>query len=185
LDASLTPLGSEYPYAKIVAHASHWLQLPWGHVLGLDAFVGGIFGNAPLFERFYVGDLTDLLPDRVLDLNFDRRPAPNYLNTDIVEIRYGNYAAKLDAEYRVPIYRGTRSIYGIDLFGSFGVFGLANDQDFVDRARGYHGFRGVPIDITFNAGMRVDTQVGGFVIGLSNLIGLIPVRGRDQGAARP
>jgi hypothetical protein len=33
--------------------------------------------------------------------------------------------------------------------------------------------------------MRIDTQVGGFVIGLSNLIGLIPVRGADQGAARP
>jgi outer membrane protein insertion porin family len=185
VDASLTPLGSEYPYAKIVAHASQWFTLPWGHVLGVDAFVGGIFGNAPLFERFYVGDLTDLLPDRVLDLNFDRRPAPNYLNTDIVEIRYGNYAAKLDAEYRIPIYRGTRSIYGIDLFGSFGVFGLANDEDFVDRARGYHGLGGVPIGLTFNAGMRVDTQVGGFVIGLSNLIGLIPVRGADQGAARP
>lgn len=185
VDASLTPLGSEYPYAKVVAHASQWFTLPWGHVLGVDAFVGGIFGNAPLFERFYVGDLTDLLPDRVLDLNFDRRPAPNYLNTDIVEIRYGNYAAKLDAEYRIPIYRGTRSIYGIDLFGSFGVFGLANDEDFVDRARGYHGLGGVPIGLTFNAGMRVDTQVGGFVIGLSNLIGLIPVRGADQGAARP
>jgi len=185
VDASLTPLGSEYPYAKIVTHASQWFVLPWGHVLGLDAFAGAVFGNAPLFERFYVGDLTDLLPDRVLDLNFDRRPAPNYLNTDIVEIRYGNYAAKLDAEYRIPLYRGTRSIYGVDLFGSFGVFGLANDEDFVDRARGYQGFGGVPIGLTFNAGLRIDTQVGGFVIGLSNLVGLIPVRGADQGAARP
>ncbi len=185
VDASLTPLGSEYPYAKLVAHASQWIELPWGHVLGLDAFAGAIFGNAPLFERFYVGDLTDLLPDRVLDLNFDRRPAPNYLNTDIVEIRYGNYAAKLDAEYRVPLYRGTRSIYGVDLFGSFGVFGLANDEDFVDRARGYQGFGSVPIGLTFNAGLRIDTQAGGFVIGLSNLIGLIPVRGANQGAARP
>jgi outer membrane protein insertion porin family len=185
VDASLTPLGSDYPYAKLVAHASQWFGLPWGHVLGIDGFVGGIFGNAPLFERFYVGDLTDLLPDRVLDLNFDRRPAPNYLNTDIVEIRYGNFAAKLDAEYRIPIYRGTRSIYGVDLFGSCGVFGLANEEDFVDRARGYHGLGGVPIGLTFNAGIRVDTQVGGFVIGLSNLVGLIPVRGADQGAARP
>ena len=185
VDASLTPLGSDYPYAKVVAHASQWFQLPWGHVLGLDGFAGAIFGNAPLFERFYVGDLTDLLPDRVLDLNFDRRPAPNYLNTDIVEIRYGNYAAKLDAEYRVPLYRGTRSIYGVDLFGSFGVFGLANEQDFVDRARGYQGFGSVPIGLTFNAGLRLDTQAGGFVLGLSNLVGLIPVRGVTQGAARP
>ena len=185
LDAALTPLGSDYPYAKIVAHGSQWFALPWGHVLGLDAFVGGIFGNAPLFERFYVGDLTDLLPDRVLDLNFDRRPAPNFLNTDIVEIRYGNYAAKLDAEYRIPIYRGTRSIYGVDLFGSFGVYGLANEEDFTDRARGYQGFGSVPIDLTFNAGLRIDTQAGGFVIGVSNLVGLIPVRGVNQGAARP
>jgi outer membrane protein assembly factor BamA len=186
VDASLTPLGSDYPYAKLVAHASKWFELPWGgHVLGLDAFVGSIFGNAPLFERFYVGDLTDLLPDRVLDLNFDRRPAPNYLNTDIVEIRYGNYAAKLDAEYRVPVYRGTRSIYGVDLFANVGIFGLANEEDFVNPARGYRGLRTVPIDLTFNAGLRIDTQAGGFVIGLSNLLGLIPVRGSDQGAARP
>jgi outer membrane protein insertion porin family len=184
-DASLTPLGSDYPYAKVVVHGSQWFPLPWGHVLGLDAFMGGIFGDAPLFERFYVGDFTDLLPDRVLDLNFDRRPAPNYLNTDIVEVRYGNYAARFVGEYRVPLYRGKRSIYGVDLFGSFGVFGVANEQDFVARARGYKGFGTVPIGLTFNAGLRIDTQAGGFVIGVSNLIGLIPVRGQDQGAARP
>ena len=185
VEASLTPLGSDYPYAKLVVQGSQWFPLPWGHVVSLDAFVGGIFGNAPLFERFYVGDFTDLLPDRVLDLNFDRRPAPNYLNTDIVEVRYGNYAAKLVSEYRVPVYRGTRSIYGVDLFGSFGVFGVANEQDFVARARGYNGFGTVPIGLTFNAGLRIDTQAGGFVIGVSNLIGLIPVRGVEQGAARP
>ena len=40
VDASLTPLGSDYPYAKLVAHGSQWFELPWGHVLGLDAFVG-------------------------------------------------------------------------------------------------------------------------------------------------
>jgi outer membrane protein insertion porin family len=184
-DASLTPLGSDYPYAKLVAHASQWFELPWGHVVGIDGFVGAIFGSAPIFERFYVGDLTDLLPDRVLDLNFDRRSAPNYLNTDIVENRYGNYAAKLDAEYRIPVYRGTRSIYGVDLFGSFGFFGLANDEDFVARARGYRGFGTVPVGLTFNAGLRIATQAGGFTIGISNLLGLIPVRGNDQGAARP
>jgi hypothetical protein len=78
-----------------------------------------------------------------------------------------------------------RSIYGVDLFGSFGIFGLANEQDFVDRARGYQGFSSLPIGLTFNAGLRLDTQAGGFTIGIANLIGLIPVRGADQGAARP
>jgi outer membrane protein assembly factor BamA len=184
LDASLTPLGSDYPYAKVVLRGSQWFQLPWGHVLELDGFAGAIFGNAPLFERFYVGDLSDLLPDRVLDLNFDRRPAPNFLDTDVVEIRYGNYAAKLDAEYRIPLYRGARSIYGVDAFASFGIYGLASEEDLVDHARGYTGFSTVPIDLTFNGGLRIDTQAGGFVIGVANLVGLIPpIHG--AGAARP
>ena len=187
VEASLAPLGSDYPYAKIVLQASKWLPLPWGHVLHLEGFAGAIFGNAPLFERFYVGDLSDLLPDRVLDLKFDRGLAPNLLDTDIIEVTYGNYAAKLDAEYRIPLYRGTRSIYGVDLFGSFGIYGLANERDLVDHARGYSGFATIPIDLTFNAGLRIDTQVGGFVFGVSNLfgLGLLPLRGPEPGAARP
>jgi outer membrane protein assembly factor BamA len=185
LDASMAPLGSDYTYAKLQLDASQSLAMPWGHVLQLHGFVGGVFGDAPLFERFYVGDLSDLLPDRVLDLSFDRRPAPNFLNTDIVEIRYGNYAAKLDAEYRIPLYRGRQSIYGVDFFSGLGFYGLANEQDFVEHARGYTGFSTWPIDFTFNAGLRIDTQAGGFVLGISNLVGLIPLRGQQQGAARP
>jgi outer membrane protein assembly factor BamA len=178
--ASLTPFGSDYPYTKVVVEGSQWFPLPWGHVLHLEAFAGAVSGDAPLFERFYVGDFSDFRPDRVLDLNFDRRPAPNFLDTDIVENRYGNYAAKLDAEYRVPLYRGTRSIYGVDFFASFGIYGLANERDFVQHPRGYSGFGTVPVDLTFNAGLRIDTQAGGFVIGVANLLGLIPVRGEAQ-----
>ncbi|MGD0678905.1 MAG: BamA/TamA family outer membrane protein [Polyangiaceae bacterium] len=183
-DASLTPFGSDYPYAKLVLRGSTWLRLPWGHVLDLDGFAGAVFGDAPLFERFYVGDLSDLLPDRVLDLNFDRRSAPNFFGTDVVEIRYGNYAAKVGAEYRVPLYRGTRSIYGVDLYASAGLYGIANEEDLLNPARGYRGLATVPVDLTFNGGLRIDTQAGGFVIGIANLVGLIPpIHG--PGAARP
>ena len=182
-DASLTPLGSDYPYVKLQSRVSHWMPLAWGHVLRLEGFLGAVFGDAPLFEKFYVGDFSDFLPDRVLDLNFDRRPAPNFLNTDIVETRYGQYAAKVNAEYRIPLYRGTRSIYGIDFFGSFGVYGVANGVDFSQHARGYSGFGTVPIDLTFNAGLRIDTSAGGFVFAISNLLGFLPVRG-TEGASR-
>ena len=176
-DLSLTPLGSDYPYVKLQSRVQHWTRLPWGHILRLEGFAGAIFGDAPLFEKFYVGDFTDFLPDRVLDLNFDRRAPPNFLGTDIVEVRYGQYALKLTGEYRVPLYRGRRSVYGIDLFASAGVYGVANQVDLVAHARGYSGFATVPIDLTFNLGLRVDTAAGGFVLGLSNLLGFIPVRG--------
>jgi outer membrane protein insertion porin family len=182
-DASLTPFGSDYPYVKLESSLSHWFPLSWGHILRIDGFAGAVFGTAPMFERFYVGDFSDLLPDRVLGLNFDRRAAPNFLNTDIAEIRYGDYAAKLETEYRIPLYRGHRSIYGVDFFTSAGVYGVANGEDFVDHARGYTGFSTVPVDLTFNLGLRIDTQAGGFLFALSNLIGFFPIHG-DQGAGQ-
>jgi len=175
-ETSLTPLGSDYPYTKLQARAATWAPLPWGHVLKLEGFAGAIFGDAPLFERFYVGDFTDLLPDRVQDLNFDRRAAPNFLGTDIVEVRYGDYAAKIGAEYRVPLYRGRRTVYGVDFFTAAGIYGVAGAQDLTSHPRGYSGFATVPIDLTFNFGLRIETSAGGFVLGASNFLGFIPVR---------
>jgi outer membrane protein assembly factor BamA len=176
-DTALAPSGSDYFFSKLQIRASKWWTLPWNHVARLEVNYGAITGNAPFFEKFYVGDFTDLLPDRILDLNFDRRTAPNFLKTDIVEVRYGNYAAKMQGEYRIPVYRGHRSIYGIDFFGAAGVYGVASYRDLTDPARGYNGFRRVPIDLTFNLGFRIDTSAGGFVFAFSNLLGLFPVRG--------
>lgn len=176
-DLSPSPLGSDYPYFKLQTRVAQWLLLPWKqHVLRLEASGGAIFGDAPLFERFYVGDFTDLLPDRVLDLNFDRRAAPNYFNTAIAEVRYGDYATKVGAEYRIPLYRGQRSIYGIDFFGSAGLYGVAGLRDITQPARGYDGAAKVPIDFTFNLGLRASTSVGGFSFALSTLIGFVPLR---------
>jgi outer membrane protein insertion porin family len=176
-DTALAPSGSDYFFSKIQIRASKWWTLPWNHVARLELNYGAVTGNSPFFEKFYVGDFTDLLPDRILDLNFDRRTAPNFLKTDIVEVRYGNYAAKIQGEYRIPVYRGHRSIYGVDFFGAAGVYGVANYRDLTDPPRGYNGFRRVPIDLTFNLGFRIDTSAGGFVFAFSNLLGLFPVRG--------
>lgn len=156
------------------------MPLASGHVLRLEGIFGSVFGEAPLFEKFYVGDYTDLRPHRALDLAFDRRAAPNFLNTAIAEVRYGDYAARVNAEYRIPLYRGRRSIYGVDAFSSVGFYAVANRRDLERPARGYDGFRRVPVDLTFNLGLRADTAAGGFAIGLANLIGFIPIRAEAQ-----
>ena len=179
-EASLTPLGSDYPYTKLVFRASRWMPLPFDHVLRIEGIFGSVFGDAPLYEKFYVGDYTDLRPHRALDLAFDRRAAPNFLNTSIAEVRYGDYAARLNFEYRVPIYRGRKSVYGVDLFGSTGAYAVANGRDITNPARGYHGFSKVPIDLTFNFGLKADTAAGGFSLGIANFIGFIPNRSDAQ-----
>lgn len=179
-DLSLTPLGSDYPYGKIVTTASHWMPLSWGHVLRVETFLGGVFGRAPMFEKFYVGDFSDFRPDRVLDLNFDRRAAPNFFDTTIGEVRYGQYAAKAALEYRIPMYRGHRSIFGVDFFAACGLYGVADGEDLTRPPRGYRGLAQVPIDLTLNAGLRIDTSAGGITVGLANFLGFIPVRSEGR-----
>jgi hypothetical protein len=180
LDLGLSLLASDYAFLRFQARGSQYWTLPWGgqnrHVLRLDSFAGAVTGDAPLFMRFYVGDLSDFLPDRALDLNFDRRPPPNFLHTNVAEMRYEEVAARFVGEYRIPLYRGHRSIYGIDLYGSAGFFALASKRDFSAPARGYAGFSKVPIDLTFNLGLRISTNAGGFLLSFSNAVGFFPIR---------
>jgi outer membrane protein insertion porin family len=175
--AGIPPIGSSYGFTRIELSFQTWWTLPWKHVLRLDVFAGGIGGDAPFFEKFYVGDFTDLLPDRVIDLAPDRRQPPNYLGTDIVEVRYGDFAARVEAEYRVPIYTGKGSVFGVDLFGRAGFYSVATRREFTDPPTGYKDAQRIPIDLTYNVGLRVDTKVGGITLAFSNLLGLIPTHG--------
>jgi hypothetical protein len=84
------------------------------------------------------------------------------------------------AEYRIPLYRGRRTTYGIDFFMQAGAFVLADQVDITRPARGYSGFSRVPADLTFNMGLRLDTALGGIAFGVSNLIGFVPLRGEAR-----
>ncbi|HNZ25187.1 MAG TPA: BamA/TamA family outer membrane protein [Polyangiaceae bacterium] len=175
-EASLTPMGSDYPFQRYTLSTSKWFSLPWAHVIRVGVFGGAVVGEAPIFERFYVGDFSDLLPSRMLGLNVDRRPPPNFLGTSIVEVRYGDYATKVLGEYRIPLYRGSSAVYGIDFFGAGGVYAVASERDLRDPPRGYSGLARIPVDLTFNLGLQIDTNAGGFTFAFSNILGFIPVR---------
>jgi outer membrane protein assembly factor BamA len=178
-EVGLLPTGRDYDYARVDIQTSRWFKLPWrDHVLRLSAFAGAIAGNAPFFEQYYVGDFSDFLPDRVLGVTFDHRYPKNFLGTSIVEVRYGKYALDANAEYRVPLYRGHHTVFGIDFFGSGGVYSVASDRDFTHPPRAYSGFARFPVDLTFNLGFRMDTSAGGFVFAFSNVLGFLPVRGQ-------
>ncbi|HEY5956025.1 MAG TPA: BamA/TamA family outer membrane protein [Polyangiaceae bacterium] len=177
-ELGLLPLGSDYDFQRFDVSASYyWHKNDSPHVFRLQLFAGAMTGNVPFFEQYYVGDFSDKLPDRMLALNVDRRPSWDFLGTAIREVRYGQYAAQIAGEYRLPVYRGHRSVYGIDLFLWAGVFSVAHRRDLVDPAPNYHGWRRIPIDLTFNAGFRMDTSAGGVVFSLANVLGILPGTG--------
>ena len=86
-------LGSSYSYVKTVFNGSVYLKMPHGHALGFHLFAGSIEGNAPYFDRFFIGDLDLLLPRRALGINFSTQPAASFLGSSIAAQRYDNYAA--------------------------------------------------------------------------------------------
>lgn len=168
-------LGSDYDYLELEVWIRKWWRLPWNHTIRFGAFGGVAFGNTPFFYLFHVSDLTDLVPSRFLEMQLDRRQAPNLLNTSIADNYLGELAWRLDVGYDIPVYEREREtgLREINLYLSIGLYSLADLRDSRLGTDGYSGFSRYPMDLTFDFGFRFDTQVGVFQVGFSTLLGFI------------
>jgi hypothetical protein len=160
-------LGSSYSYVKGVAEGSVYFKMPHGHALGLHLFGGAISGGAPYFDRFFIGDLDLLLPRRALGINFSTQAAPNFLGTSIAHHRYDTFAGRVLLEYAVPIWRRRGLVYGGDAFVAVGLLGMASRGDFSGPG---DGFSSLPLALTGDIGLRLDTYVGVFTISIANAL---------------
>jgi outer membrane protein insertion porin family len=172
LEASLPLFGSSYSYAKGVVNASGYWPTARGHVIALHGFAGAVLGEAPFFSRFFVGDLNFLLPPRALGLNFATLPSRNVFDTNVSGRRYESLAARGLFEYAVPLWRQGGFAYRGDFFLAFGVFGLADLDDVLVRDTGLG--RSLPIDLTADCGVRLDTHIGIFTFSIANALGRLP-----------
>jgi outer membrane protein assembly factor BamA len=171
LQTALPLLGSSYAFAKGVAQAS-WYHPVRRHVIGVHGYAGAMFGDAPYFERFFVGDLNLLLPPRALGLNFSTLASRDFLGTSVGGHRYDAFAARLLVEYAVPLWRRHGFFYRGDVFAAFGAFALASVDDL--RVRDVSPGRALPADLTADLGLRLDTYVGIFTVSIANALGRIP-----------
>lgn len=173
MEASSPALGSSYSYAKGTVQG--WAFRPVGkrgHTIGVNGFIGAVFGEAPYFDRFFVGDMNLLLPPRVLGLNFSTLASRDLLGSAIPEHRYDDYAARVMVEYAVPLLRRRGFVYRGDAFVAFGTFVMASDRDL--RARDGRLASAIPIDLTADLGVRLDTYIGIFNLSVANALGRIP-----------
>ncbi|HEX6239288.1 MAG TPA: BamA/TamA family outer membrane protein [Polyangiales bacterium] len=177
-------IGSDYQFVRLQTSVHGWFPMKWGHTIRTGLFAGAVFGYAPFFYKFFVTDLTDLQPSRILGLNLDHRPAPNMFGffqcgevfsskcgTAVAQMRQEELAARVDVEYIWPLARGRRKfLKGADAFFLLGLYALSDPKDMQLAIPGYKGIARVPIDLTFDAGVRLDTQVGVFQIGVGKLM---------------
>jgi outer membrane protein insertion porin family len=179
-------IGSDYQFIRLQASLNGWFPLKWGHTVRVGMFAGAVFGYAPFFYKFFVSDLTDLMPSRILGLNLDHRPAPNLFGvlscgrvfdascgTAVAQMRQEELAARVDAEYVWPLARGRHKfVKGADAYFLLGLYGLADPRDLQVAMPGYSGAARIPIDLTADIGVRLDTQIGVFQVGLAKLLWL-------------
>jgi outer membrane protein assembly factor BamA len=165
-------IGSTYDYFKLSARYDHFFLLRWNHVIALQLQGGTIAGQAPFFEKFFIGDFNDLIPGRSLGLNFSTLPSRNIFHTSINEKRYEEIAFRISGEYIIPWFRGGKIFYGGDFFVNLGVLALTSRETFRVRDRSF--WEALPIDLTMDAGIRLDTQIGIFRLSIGNGLGRIP-----------
>ena len=170
VEAATSAAASSYGFLKGVAQSSSYFPLRSGHIIGVHGFLGGIAGDAPYFDRFFVDDLNTLLPPRSLGLNFSTQPSHNLLGTEIASHRYDNLAGRLLVEYAIPVWSRHGLLYRGDAFAAFGIFAVSNVDDLEHRAFG----KAVASDLTADLGLRLDTIIGIFTLSVGNAVGRIP-----------
>jgi outer membrane protein insertion porin family len=171
-EGATSAVASSYSFLKLVAQSSSYLPTRWGHVFGVHLYLGGIWGEAPYFDRFFVGDLNQLLPPRALALNFSTQPSRDFLGTGAASRRYEKLAGRVLVEYAVPIWRRHGLLYRGDVFVAFGAFALS-DPDLL-RNQDLSFSRAIAADLTGDLGVRLDTTIGIFTLSVANAIGRIP-----------
>jgi outer membrane protein insertion porin family len=173
LEGATPACASQYTFLKATAQGSLYFPLHVGHIIGVHGLLGGVVGDAPYFDRFFVGDLNMLLPPRAYGINFSTQPSPNFFGTSVADHRYDKLAARLLLEYAVPLWRRHGLFYRGDAFAAVGVFALTNPDD-LRRAGNSLGQR-IPTDLTADLGVRLDTYVGIFTLSVANALGRLPL----------
>jgi hypothetical protein len=111
----------------------------------------------------------------MLELNLDRRGPLNLFRNAVAEHRIGQLAARLDVEYQIQLFRVDRDFRALWIYANAGLYTVADIADFQRPIRGYSGIDLLPLDLTFDVGVRIDTSVGVFSVGFSTLLGFVSV----------
>ncbi len=160
----------EEAFGALLLGYEHYLSLPFRHVLRVDAKAGGMIGEPPFFERFFIGDVHPYVPERALGLNFARRRGPNLIDGTLPEQRYETVAGRLGLEYRLPL-SSPHEAYRTELFVGAALISLGSPDDIVgsdlkDRDP-------LPFDLAVDAGLRIESEIGVVGVSVGNLFLLV------------
>jgi hypothetical protein len=167
LAVEAAPPGLDFEFAVVRGRVRHWFSLRGGHTFMVGAGGALLLGDPPSFDWLYASDLDRLLPRRPLGLGVSARAPFDLLGQNQGDPYVGRWGGLVEGEYRYRWFRRKRHIYGGDLFVGAGVYTLGGEIGGVPERRA--------LDLTFDVGVRLDTEVGIFELSLANALGRVPL----------
>lgn len=163
---------SNYEFIRLsLRHQSNIQIVSPQHIFRIGTFIGGVFGDAPFFEKFFFGDFYDLSPARIGVLNPAQRGAFDLFGLGAQALGYEDYLARISFSYAwQPIARQ------LEFFGLVSAI-WANSKQSNTLRLGIESNASrskFPLDMSFNVGMRIKTDYGLFSLTLAHIFNLIP-----------
>jgi hypothetical protein len=176
VSVSSPAVGSSYEWVEVLLGAGWGFRLPWTHVLTPSLLAGQIVGDAPRFELFYPGDLSDWTPGREMGLVYSTRNPIDVFGTAIDRHGLAHHFGRIDLEYAIPLFRRARTqlVDGGHFFFSFGTFLVAGDPA-TRRERREDGLPVAPVGLNGNLGLRLETSLGRVDISVGNALRRVPL----------
>lgn len=162
---------SDYQYIRASLFHQSNFELAQQHILRLQTFAGLIYGDSPFFEKFFYNDFYSLAPSRFQNLNPSDKGAFDLFHTGASSLSYEDYLVHLALTYAWQPMRQLLELFftvSATYADSFDEKALAiGIQPTRDRSN-------FPVDMSFNAGIRMNTSYGLVSITLAHIINLIP-----------
>ncbi len=172
VEVGTAAFGSDYDFATVFARYEHWWPLlEERHAIGLRLAGGVVIGDAPLFDRIYIADVDRMLTPLALGLVLSSAGPIDVLGTNADVPQYGELGGSATFEYAARLFRGPgkRRVYGGDVFVAVGLWGLAESSGV--QLRDTSVWDALPVNLFFDAGLRIDTDYGVFELTFANALG--------------
>lgn len=166
---------SDFSYYKVQFNHLSNFTFKQNHTFRLRLFAGIVAPTAPFYELFYISDYYDLSPSRTLGINMSRARPYDLFNTAANNEDYEHILARLSLEYAYRFKFKAPELKALEIFLQPALLSSISTSNLfyhigIIPANEYYQL--IPINASFDFGLRFATTFGNFSLSLSKLIPL-------------
>ncbi|MCG3173067.1 MAG: Outer membrane protein assembly factor BamA [Myxococcota bacterium] len=165
-ELSTSRLASDYNFSRYFLQGAFHLSLTPRDSLGGRLHAGYVQGDAPFFNRFFIGDYS------YFTLNKSSLPRVMELNTSDISV-YDDVLISTSVDYHRLFHSGSRGVYRAYAYASAN-FAWSDSREGSVRGPQPNLTPNLAfnVPVTMDAGLKLDTEAGAFILSISYFLDL-------------